>query len=72
MRWASSSPLLECILSAVGFAPGGAARERDLEQRFDAQLSAAEMRGWLQQLSSAPNQVGSPHDKANAEFLLAE
>ncbi|MGB6489622.1 MAG: transferrin receptor-like dimerization domain-containing protein [Steroidobacteraceae bacterium] len=55
-----------------GFAPGGAARERDLEQRFDAQLSAAEMRGWLQQLSSAPNQVGSPHDRANAEFLVAE
>jgi N-acetylated-alpha-linked acidic dipeptidase len=55
----------------LGFAPGGAARERDLEQRFNAQLSAAEMRAWLQQLSSAPNQVGSPHDKANAEFLLA-
>ena len=56
----------------LGFAPASAARERDLEQRFNAQLSAAEMRGWLQQLSSAPNQVGSPHDKANAEFLLAQ
>jgi N-acetylated-alpha-linked acidic dipeptidase len=56
----------------LGFAPSGAAQERDLEQRFDAQLSAAEMRGWLQQLASAPNQVGSPHDKANAEFLLAQ
>jgi N-acetylated-alpha-linked acidic dipeptidase len=56
----------------LGFDPGGAAQERDLEQRFNAQLSAAEMRGWLQQLSSAPNQVGSPHDKANAEFLLAQ
>ncbi|HEV2269703.1 MAG TPA: transferrin receptor-like dimerization domain-containing protein [Steroidobacteraceae bacterium] len=56
----------------LGFTPGGAAQERDLEQRFDAQLSAAEMREWLQQLSSQPNQVGSPHDKANADFLLAE
>ncbi|HEV7138530.1 MAG TPA: transferrin receptor-like dimerization domain-containing protein [Steroidobacteraceae bacterium] len=56
----------------LGFTPPGAAQERDLEQRFDAQLSAAEMREWLRQLSSEPNQVGSPHDKANADFLLAQ
>ena len=56
----------------LGFTARGATRERDLEQRFDAQLSAAQMREWLRQLSSEPNQVGSPHDKANAEFLLAQ
>ncbi|HVS76117.1 MAG TPA: M28 family peptidase, partial [Steroidobacteraceae bacterium] len=56
----------------LGFTPSGAARERDLEERFDARLSAPEMRAWLRQLSSAPNQAGSPHDKANAEFLLAQ
>lgn len=56
----------------LGFTAAGAAQEHDLEQRFDAQLSASEMRDWLQQLSSQPNQVGSPHDKANAEFLLAQ
>jgi N-acetylated-alpha-linked acidic dipeptidase len=56
----------------LGFTSTGAAQERDLEQRFDAQLSAPEMREWLRQLSSAPNQVGSPHDKANAQFLLAQ
>ena len=55
----------------LGFASGAAARERDLERRFDAELSAPEMRDWLQRLSAGPNQVGSPHDKANAEFLLA-
>lgn len=55
----------------LGFTSAGAAQEGDLERRFDAQLSAPEMREWLKQLSSAPNQVGSPHDKANAEFLLA-
>jgi N-acetylated-alpha-linked acidic dipeptidase len=54
----------------LGFTSGGAAQERDLEQRFDAELSAPEMRDWLQQLSAEPNQVGSPHDKANAEFML--
>jgi N-acetylated-alpha-linked acidic dipeptidase len=56
----------------LGFTAAGAAQERDLEQRFDAQLSAPEMRAWLRQLSSQPNQVGSPHDKANADFLLAQ
>lgn len=56
----------------LGFTSGGTAQERNLEQRFDAQLSAPEMRDWLRQLSAGPNQVGSPHDKANAEFLLAQ
>ncbi|HEY2679151.1 MAG TPA: transferrin receptor-like dimerization domain-containing protein [Steroidobacteraceae bacterium] len=56
----------------LGFSAGGAATEQQLEQRFDAALSAADLRGWMQQMSSAPNHVGSPHDKANAEFQLAK
>jgi len=55
-----------------GFSATGAAAEIQLEQRFDADLSAAELRSWMQQMSSAPNHVGSPHDKANAEFQLAK
>lgn len=54
----------------LGFTSSGAVHEKNLEHQFDAMLSASEMRGWLKQLSSEPNQVGSPHDKANAEFLL--
>jgi N-acetylated-alpha-linked acidic dipeptidase len=41
------------------------------EQRFDAQLSSADQTAWLKLLSAEPNHVGSPHDKANAEWLLA-
>ena len=55
-----------------GFASGGAATEAALEARFDADLSAEEDRGWMQSLASAPNHVGSAHDRANAEFLLAK
>ncbi|MGH8144727.1 MAG: transferrin receptor-like dimerization domain-containing protein [Rhodanobacteraceae bacterium] len=55
----------------LGFTTSGAASEKNLEQRFDALLSASEMRGWLKRMSSEPNQVGSPHDKANAEFMLS-
>jgi N-acetylated-alpha-linked acidic dipeptidase len=53
-----------------GFSAVAAAAEVQLEQRFDADLSAADLRSWMQQMSSEPNHVGSPHDKANAEFQL--
>ncbi len=56
----------------LGFTTTGAAQQRQLERQFDSMLSASEMRGWLKQLSSEPNQVGSPHDKANAEWMLAQ
>ena len=55
-----------------GFSPASAAAQQSLEQRFDAQLNPADLRDWLKQMSSQPNQVGSPHDKANAEFMLAK
>ena len=53
-----------------GFSSRTAAVEEQLEQRFDADLSPADLRAWMEQLSSAPNHVGSAHDKANAEFIL--
>jgi N-acetylated-alpha-linked acidic dipeptidase len=53
-----------------GFSGGGAAAEAQLEQRFDADLSAADLRSWMEQMSAEPNHVGSVHDKANAEFQL--
>jgi N-acetylated-alpha-linked acidic dipeptidase len=56
----------------LGFAPASADAERGLEARFDAGLSADAMRERLRLMSSEPNQVGSPHDKANAEYTLAQ
>src|SRR6202166_4134980 len=53
-----------------GFSAAGAAAETQLEQRFDADLSAADLRAWMKKMSSEPNHVGSAHDKANAEFEL--
>jgi N-acetylated-alpha-linked acidic dipeptidase len=44
---------------------------QSLEKSFDALISPAEQQQWLQQMSSEPNHVGSPHDKANAEMVLA-
>ncbi len=70
---AQATPAAQAVGEAappmLGFSAAGAAAEAALERRFDAELSAAELRTWMQRLSSAPNQVGSPHDKANAEFI---
>ncbi|MGH8213754.1 MAG: transferrin receptor-like dimerization domain-containing protein [Rhodanobacteraceae bacterium] len=56
----------------LGFTADGSKQQHSLEKKFDAQLSASEMRDWLKQMAGGPNQVGSPHDKANAEFMLAK
>lgn len=55
--------------TVFGFAPAQLEQQRSLEARFDGALDAHDLREWLQRLSSEPNHVGSPHDKANAEFV---
>ncbi|MEP6883077.1 MAG: transferrin receptor-like dimerization domain-containing protein [Dokdonella sp.] len=59
-------------VSMLGFSDAAASAQRALEQRFDADLKADDQREWMRQMASEPNQVGSPHDKANAEFMLAK
>jgi N-acetylated-alpha-linked acidic dipeptidase len=53
-----------------GFTPDHAAEQRALEQRFDAALSASDQRAWLKIMAGGPNHVGSPHDIANAQWML--
>jgi N-acetylated-alpha-linked acidic dipeptidase len=55
----------------MGFADSSAARQLDWEKQFDAQLSAGNMNEWMKFLTSHPHHVGSPHDKANAEYMAA-
>lgn len=68
MRRAASSIL--ALTLAAGLALPALA-DAKLEQAFDAQISPAEMSAWMKDMASEPNHVGSPHDKANAEALLA-
>ena len=55
----------------VGFSADAAAKERAIEVEFDKHISAREQRDWLKLMAAKPNQVGSPHDRANAEWMLA-
>jgi N-acetylated-alpha-linked acidic dipeptidase len=58
--------------SLLGFSPAGAAKEQAIEKTFDAGLSAETQRAWLKEMAAKANQVGSPHDKENAEWMLGE
>jgi len=44
--------------------------EKTTEAAFDEGINAADQVAWLKLMSSEPNQVGSPHDAANAQFIL--
>src|SRR5215475_5717189 len=55
----------------LGFSATSGQAERALETRFDANLSKEAIRTRLKDMASQPNNVGSPHDKANAEATLA-
>ena len=68
---------LRALLGAAGVAMAAATTaqmtdQKAIEAAFDASISSTDQLGWLKQMSSAPNQVGSAHDKANAEFELAQ
>jgi N-acetylated-alpha-linked acidic dipeptidase len=45
--------------------------ESMLERNFDALIQPNDLRDWMKLLAAEPNHVGSPHDKANAERILA-
>src|SRR3954471_20024714 len=44
--------------------------QKALETAFDAGISSADQLEWLKTMSAAPNHVGAPHDKANADYML--
>ncbi|HET9226901.1 MAG TPA: M28 family peptidase, partial [Thermoanaerobaculia bacterium] len=53
----------------LGFSEEGAAKQRELEKRFDSQLKAENLREWMKRLSARPHHVGSAYGKDNAEFM---
>ena len=55
-----------------GFTNTSSASERQWEQKFRALPSPQLMRDYMQRLSARPHHVGSPYDKANAEWILSK
>ncbi|PWB74477.1 MAG: folate hydrolase [Holophagae bacterium] len=53
----------------LGFDAAASFAQRQLEQRFDANLDPANLRAWLERLAANPHHVGSPWGSSNAEFI---
>ena len=56
----------------LGFSAADAKTEADLEKRFAAIPDPQRMRDNMKLLSARPHHVGSPYDKQNAEWILAQ
>ena len=55
-----------------GFSAQSSQAQRQWEQKFRALPVADNIRDYDQRLSARPNNVGSPYDKDNAEWILAK
>ncbi|HET7630688.1 MAG TPA: transferrin receptor-like dimerization domain-containing protein [Gemmatimonadaceae bacterium] len=55
-----------------GFTAASSAVERNWEAKFDVIPSPERMRANMKLLTARPHHVGSPYDKQNAEWLLAQ
>lgn len=53
-----------------GFTESNAKNQLDAEKLFDSYLNPANQDTWMKFMASHPHHVGSPHGKANAEFML--
>ncbi len=54
----------------TGFSAQGAATQHALEQQYDSLLNKEHLASWMQRMTAQPQHVGSPHGKANAEFMV--
>jgi N-acetylated-alpha-linked acidic dipeptidase len=56
----------------AGFSADAARNQREWEAKFRAIPDPANLRAYMQRLSARPHHVGSPYDKDNADWLLAQ
>jgi N-acetylated-alpha-linked acidic dipeptidase len=56
----------------LGFTDSSSKTEREWEEKLKAIPQPANMRAAMQRLTARPHHVGSPYDKDNAEWILAQ
>jgi len=73
MRAIISLAAVGLLCTGISFgAPAPAPSDESmLERNFDTLIQPNDLRDWMKLLAAEPNHVGSPHDKANAEQILA-
>jgi N-acetylated-alpha-linked acidic dipeptidase len=62
---------LLCTGISFGATAPAPSDESVIERNFDTLIRPNDLRDWMKLLAAEPNHVGSPHDKANAEQILA-
>ncbi len=67
LNWGQNPPAAKAVASV---SPSASAAQRTWEEKFRAIPDPKVLRQTMQWLSSEPHHVGSPKDKANAEYLL--
>lgn len=55
----------------MGFTDNSASKQLEWEKAFDAQLVPQNLDTWMKYITSHPHHVGSPQDKANADYMAA-
>ncbi len=56
----------------LGFSAEGAERQAEIEEQFDAQISADNLEEWMRYIVSKPIYTGSPHNKETAEWMVEQ
>jgi N-acetylated-alpha-linked acidic dipeptidase len=56
----------------MGFTAETSVAQLSLETKFDAALTANNLRDWMKRLSARPHHLGSPYNKENADFIAAQ
>ena len=65
-------PLCSTAQTISGFSRSSTIVQAGSEKKFDSQLDPKNVDLFIKELSARPHHVGSPGDKANAEYLLAK
>ncbi len=56
----------------IGFNPGEAKEELELESNFESKLSGANLDNWMQRMAAEPHWVGTEYGRENAEWMAAQ
>ena len=75
-RWLSAVLLIVIPFAGhcepLGYSAAAAGVQADWEKQFREGVTAAKIRDNMQRLTARPHHVGSPYDKDNAEWILAQ
>src|SRR5277367_2955204 len=70
--YAQESAMKSETVPLAGYSASASAVERDWEAKFRALPSPDNLREYMRRLTAHPHHVGSPYDKENAEWILAQ